>query len=755
MAEAHLNMRLSILAIVLAGVFIGGCSRREAEARYLRRGSEYLSRQDYARAILEFKNAADAAPLDAEPYYKLGLTYTQMHDPMLAAASLKRATELNPQHHGAQLKLAELLATSAERPLLEDAEQRARQLLPAATNSADVLTVLATAEWNLGKKEAAEQHLNEAFRINPNVNAAVQLARIKLDNKDSKGAEDLLQKAVQQQSGNADLRVVLGELYSILGKATEAEQEFQRALVTDPKNAAALKDLGALYVTRGRMADAEAIYRRLSMLPDRRYLSAHAVFLLQSGQPDRAIQEFEALCRKAPTDRIRRTELVGALLAENRIPAAERILKEAMKNNPSDTEAIFQKGIIALSRGDRNAALGAFNQTLSHYPDSGEVHYLLARVHHELGAMASYQRELDQALRLKPDLLSARIELCARLLALRAANGALQLMNATPGSQRNTIPVIVQRNWALFAADQKAEMRQQVDLALVRARIPELLVQDATLRFGNREYGAAQRSLEEALRTNPDDLPALTLLVSVYNVQGKANQALSTVQRYVGQFPNAAAPRYLMGEMLLASGRTEEARTALAEAWSTGRRYVQAGLTLANLDVQQGRLDPARKILEEVIAARPSSADALLMLGALDEKQQRFSEAARQYRTVVEMDSTNVQALNDLAYLMAEKLNQADEALQFADRAEELSPYSAMVKDTVGWVLYRKGLYREAVERLKQAVALEATPIRQLHLAMAYHRVGEQRRSKELLQVVLKNAHGLPEAREAVELIKP
>src|ERR1035441_300188 len=89
-----------------------------------------------------------------------------------------------------------------------------------------------------------------------------------------------------------------------------------------------------------------------------------------------------------------------------------------------------------------------------------EVHYLLARVHHELGAMASYQRELDQALRLKPDLLSARIELCARLLALRAANGALQLMNDTPGSQRNTIPVIVQRNWALFAADQKAEMRQ-------------------------------------------------------------------------------------------------------------------------------------------------------------------------------------------------------------------------------------------------------------------------------------------------------
>ena len=735
---------------------MGGCSRRETEARYLQKGTAYLSKWDYARAILEFKNAAAAAPLDAEPYYRLGLTYAKMNDPMLSAASLKRATELNPRHNGAQLKLAELLATSAERPLLEDAEQRASQLLlPAATDNAAVLTVLATAEWNLGKKEAAEQHLNEAFRVNPNVNAAVQLARIRLDNKDSKGAEALLQQAVQQQSGNADLRVVLGELYSIEGKADKAELEFESALVTDPKNVAAMKDLGALYVTRGRMSDAEAIYGRLSSLPDKRYTSAHAVFLLQSGQPARAIQEFEALWRKSPTDRIRRTELVGAYLSENRIPAAERILKEALKSNPNDTEAIFQKGIIALSRGDRNAALAAFNQTLSLYPDSGQVHYLLARVHHELGATASYQRELDQALRLNSDLLPARIELCARLLAIGSANGALQLMDATPASQRNSLPVIIQRNWALFAAGKTTEMRQQVDLALTRARSPELLLQDATLKFENREYGVAQRSLEEALRTRPDDLPAITLLASTYSIQGKANYALAIVKQYAAQFPQAAAPRYLMGEMLLAKGRTDEARTALEEAWGGGRRYVQAALTLANLEVQQGRLDAARKTLEEVIAARPSNAEAFLMLGALDEKQQRFLEAAKQYRAVVEMDSTNVEALNNLAYVLAEKLNQVDEALQFADRAEELSPHNAMVKDTVGWVLYRKGLYAAAVERLKQAVAQEATPIRQLHLAMGYHRVGEQQQSRELLQAVLKKTKGLPEAQEAVELIKP
>src|SRR3954467_157632 len=105
-------MRPSVLSIVLASLLICGCSRHDSEARFLKRGSAYLNRQDYARAILEFKGAAATMPLDAEPYYQLGLAYSRINDAMLAAASLKRATELNPQHRGAQLKLAELLSTS-------------------------------------------------------------------------------------------------------------------------------------------------------------------------------------------------------------------------------------------------------------------------------------------------------------------------------------------------------------------------------------------------------------------------------------------------------------------------------------------------------------------------------------------------------------------------------------------------------------------------------------------------------------------
>ena len=55
-----------------------------------------------------------------------------------------------------------------------------------------------------------------------------------------------------------------------------------------------------------------------------------------------------------------------------------------------------------------------------------------------------------------------------------------------------------------------------------------------------------------------------------------------------------------------------------------------------------------------------------------------------------------------------------------------LAPDDAAVRDTIGWVYYRKGIYRSAVEQLKMSVAKESTPQRQFHLAIAYLKVGDK-----------------------------
>ena len=50
-------------------------SPQEKAAKFLRDGKDLMSRKDYARAVLQFRNAVRLLPKDAEVEYQLGLAY--------------------------------------------------------------------------------------------------------------------------------------------------------------------------------------------------------------------------------------------------------------------------------------------------------------------------------------------------------------------------------------------------------------------------------------------------------------------------------------------------------------------------------------------------------------------------------------------------------------------------------------------------------------------------------------------------------
>src|SRR5207344_1169771 len=87
----------------------------------------------------------------------------------------------------------------------------------------------------------------------------------------------------------------------------------------------------------------------------------------------------------------------------------------------------------------------------------------------------------------------------------------------------------------------------------------------------------------------------------------------------------------------------------------------------------------------------------------------------------------NVVALNNLAWILAERGKNADEALALATKAAEIAPQAAAVQDTLGWVHYRRGAFAEAEKALGKAV--ERAPNNasfQHHLGMTYYRLGKK-----------------------------
>jgi tetratricopeptide (TPR) repeat protein len=86
-------------------------------------------------------------------------------------------------------------------------------------------------------------------------------------------------------------------------------------------------------------------------------------------------------------------------------------------------------------------------------------------------------------------------------------------------------------------------------------------------------------------------------------------------------------------------------------------------------------------------------------------------------------------ALNNLAYMLSEGLNQVDEALPYATKAREVDPKDGGIADTLGWIFYRRGDYGRALPLLSESAGagtLAQNPEVQYHLAMARYAIGDE-----------------------------
>jgi tetratricopeptide (TPR) repeat protein len=745
-----------IIPLLSIALTFSGCMRSpEAKsARYMDAGKKLLEKNDAARAILQFQSAAQATPRNPEVYYQLALAYLGAGDLRGGVAGLRKALELNPKHVGAGLRLAQLMASANDPGLLKDAQQRLQSLLEDAPDNADALHTLALTELKLGEPEDAMQLLDRAMVAAPQeVMIAVTLAEAKLQQKDFKGAEAVLKKACENSPKSVDAVVSLGLFYVSQNKATEAEQQFRRALAMDANHPGALFDMARLQVWMGRKQEAEQNFKRLSGLSDKIYKPIYATFLFQEGRRDEAVREFEKLVKEDPEDRPARTRLITAYRAVNREADAEKILEKALKKNSKDLDALLQRGEMFLMAAKYDQAEADLNQVIRLQPNSAEVHYIFAKLHQARGSSLSYRQDLFKAVELNPYLLPVRLELVQALVAGKDAKAALDVLNEAPAPQKELLPVLVQRNWALWALGNLPEMRKGIDQGLSRERSTDLLLQDGLwkLRMGN--FAGARSALEAALKINPEDIRALGALKFSYEAQKQAPMALQKVKEYAARQPKSAPVQEFTGLMLMAHGDRAEARAAFTAAKTANPQFAGADLSLAKLDTAEGKLDDAKTRLNGLLASNGGNSVARLWLGNIEEMKGNHNAALEQFRKVVDADPGNAQNLNNFAFLLAEYGNQPGEALKYAEKAVELAPDRPAYCDTLGWVLYQKGLYIPAIQYLERANANPGDVVWKYHLAMAYAKAGNIARGRTTLEAALKLNSNVPEAKIAQQVI--
>jgi len=711
-----------------------------------------MLQKDYARAALQFQNAIQVMPRDAEAQYQLGLAELAAGQIMSAVNTLRKATELNPGHAGAQVKLAEIMALSGIKEVVREGQHRVQDVLRNSPGNIEALDTLALSEIQLGQLQDAQAHLEEALREAPqSIASVVALAKLYLSKRDLPAAEEVLKKAVQSAPQLPEAATALGQMYILTGKWNAAEGQFRAALKINPKFALAMVGDAMTEIGMGHKDRAEDAYRKLSTAPEKQYRHLYAAYLFQEGKHDSAIKELERLARQDPGDREARTRLIAAYVLVNRSQDAEKILAAALKSNSNDLDALLQRSQISIRAGKSKEAEADLAQVLHYQPDSARCHYLLANVYRARGNSIREQHELGEAIRFDPRFLAARIELAQSLIVANSAKNALGILDNAPDNQKRVLGFIIQRNWALLALDEQAEVRKWVNQGLALVHSPDLLMQDSILKLKQRDYAGARVDAGEVLQKDPEDVRALRVIAASYVAQKQPAAAVKALQDHASKHPKSAAAQQFLGEWLMANGDRAQARAAFLAAKTANPNSSVTDMALARLDISEGKLDDARKTITAILSSNNPAVEPLLWLGSIEVKLGNYTVAIEHFRKVLQEDDSNLSALNNLAYLLANFAHDPEEALAFAQKARELAPDSADAQGTLGWVFYRKGLYSIALKHLREAVAKDGessapnAAIRKYHLAMAYLKLGERDSGLKAMQAALKIDPKLPQ----------
>jgi Tfp pilus assembly protein PilF len=287
------------------------------------------------------------------------------------------------------------------------------------------------------------------------------------------------------------------------------------------------------------------------------------------------------------------------------------------------------------------------------------------------------------------------------------------------------------------------------ELSRLEPRTPQYLAQYGlsliAQRRGKADLDKAEQvvqwleEMEAARKVERNSYASVELRARLLEANNKGQEAIDLLERHA--FRKEAKPEEVLLVLAAMSRQKQHAKAfALCEkTWQKGEcpPEVVGGVSVALLRVMNptdAQVAAVEKHLLAAVKKKPQSVVLKMHLADLYDKRGQYDNAAEQYREILKVEKNNVVALNNLAWLLATRDGDADEALTYITRAVNGMGRRADLLDTRGLVHLRRKDAGKAVEDLKEATSESPTPARLFHLALAYHKDGNRTKAREALK---------------------
>ncbi len=629
-----------------------------------------------------------------------------------------------------------------------------RDAIDLGETSPAVATRLINALFSQNRAAEATLEIQKLQRLpHPNEDMKTLFALGAIYNREPSKAVEYIKAASQKASRDYRDYLSTGTLYRMAGNVEEAEKSLRQAVEAAENEPAPLIAYVRFLAERGRSSVAtNAIRKAREKLPPDKVNLTMAQCYEALGLKQEALENYHAALKDRGNDiHVVRT-VAGFYLRNGQLGDARPLLQAIVEGRVQAGEADVdwaRRGLaIILSAGtdyrDFRAALDLVGVQLD---DNGQ---LVRSPKAERWENTENQRTKARVLATQPQRQFR--EKAIELLQDLRVRGAL-----TPDDQY-VLALLLE------AQGDEGQSFQQIQ-ALVRAQenqpqylaqgpSPQYLAKYVQMLLRQRLLDEAERwitrleTLERQRGLQPNDYQALELKARLLEAKGEGSKAVALLRAHAER--GNARPEDIL--LVVASlGRQKQFVAALEvceKAWRTqcppeylGGACVTLLREMKPTDAQlrqvEGWLNDAIRQRDQEWQANPKAPRnmALTMhLADLNDLRGQYEEAEKLYRQVLRIEPNNVVALNNLAWMLAQRHQNGAEAKPLIDTAVKGVGRQPHLLDTRGLVHLALGETAAAVADFKEAVKDAPNATRLFHLARAYQRAGDLENASKTLR---------------------
>ncbi len=250
-----------------------------------------------------------------------------------------------------------------------------------------------------------------------------------------------------------------------------------------------------------------------------------------------------------------------------------------------------------------------------------------------------------------------------------------------------------------FTLDQLQDLTNV--LVLKHPRMAESHMAKGDVMWRRKDPHAARSLFSVAVGINPANIDAWRMLINADMALQEVDVAIVHGLEGLRSNPNNSTLLYFTGLAYLMNDDKEKARQMLEMALNSSENenpFVQSNIYAA--------------------------------LGDLYHQLKMESASDVAYEEAIKLDSTNVTAMNNLAYYLSLRKKDLEKAAEYSKRSNELDPNSATFQDTYAWVLFQQEKYEDALVWIEKSIKNSGTQISATlldHYGDILYHVGKQR----------------------------